>query len=94
GGSVTKAEIHLRNPRNLFKQTEPPLNSVKHMMPELGWTKSKVKWGGVDYARGIWVRPGFVIDRGMVIAPDGSKVKLTDNLANLDSGLMDFEVIL
>jgi len=28
GGSITEAEIHLRNPRDLFRQTEPPLSDT------------------------------------------------------------------
>ena len=35
------------------------INAIRHFMTELGWTKSKVKWGGVDYGRAIWVRPDY-----------------------------------
>jgi len=55
-------------------------NSLRHMMAGLGWSKSKVKWGGVDYARAIWIRPGFSVDRGKLHSPDGSSETLTQHL--------------
>ena len=41
GGSETKAEIHLRNPGNLFRQTEPPLTSKLYKIANNQTTKSK-----------------------------------------------------
>lgn len=46
-------------------------NRLNHVMPELGWTKVKAKWGGRDHARALWVKTGYVIDRGRVRGPDG-----------------------
>jgi hypothetical protein len=45
-------------------------NSKRHAMMEMGWTKFSVKWGGCDYARTIWVRDGYWVDRGSVKGPD------------------------
>ncbi len=56
------------------------INSTRHMMSELGWTKQKVKWDGVDHARAIWVRPDYVVERGKLIGPDGSRVRISDHL--------------
>lgn len=47
------------------------INSTKHLMSDLGWTKTAVKWGGVDYARQIWVRPGFIAEGGKIKGPEG-----------------------
>ena len=60
------------------------VNSTKHLMTELGWTKTKVKWGGVDYARAIWVRPGFSVVGGRIIGEDGSNQKLSEHLETLE----------
>lgn len=57
------------------------VNSIRHMMSELGWAKSKVKWGGVDYARAIWLRPDFAVDRGKLKGPDGFAEAVTDHLS-------------
>jgi len=45
-------------------------------MSDLGWTKCSVKWGGVDYGRQVWVRPGYLVERGRVKGPDGYDVAL------------------
>jgi len=46
-------------------------NRLNHMMPDLGWRLEKVKWGGKDYARAIWVKTGYSLQRGHVSGPDG-----------------------
>ena len=56
------------------------VNSLRHMMAELGWSKCKVKWGGVDFARAIWIRPGFTVDRGKLHSPDGSSEAIAQHL--------------
>lgn len=48
------------------------MTATKHVMTELGWRKHKAKWGGKDYARAIWLRPGASLDRGKLVAADGS----------------------
>ena len=45
-------------------------NRLNHMMPDLGWQLKKAKWGGKDYARAIWVRPGYSVHRANVTGPD------------------------
>lgn len=44
---------------------------LRHMMPDLGWQLKKAKWGGKDFARAIWVKPGYSLYRGRVQGPDG-----------------------
>lgn len=46
-------------------------NRLNHMMPDLGWQLEKAKWGGRDYARSIWVKPGYSVHRGRVTGSDG-----------------------
>lgn len=45
-------------------------NRIRHMMPELGWRSERVKWGGVDYARALWIHPGYQVSGGRVRGPD------------------------
>ena len=63
------------------------INTTKHLMSDLGWTKREVKWGGVDYARQLWVRPGYTVERGKIFGPDGFEGDLVKHLGQ------DFEVI-
>lgn len=56
------------------------INSTKHLMSDLGWSKAAVKWGGVDYARQLWLRPGYSVDRGKIYGPDGSVEHLAAHL--------------
>lgn len=58
-------------------------NSIRHMMPELGWHKLRVKWGGVDYARSLWVKSGYTVSGGYVHGPDGYRKKLKDNIEGI-----------
>ena len=44
---------------------------VPHLMPELGWIRDRVKWGGCDYARVVWVHPDYSVIDGRVVGPDG-----------------------
>ncbi|MBY6069645.1 hypothetical protein KUW17_23150 [Leisingera aquaemixtae] len=46
-------------------------NRITHFMNELGWHAEKVKWGGADYARVVWVHPDYQVANGRVIGPDG-----------------------
>ena len=57
------------------------VNSTKHLMSELAWTKARAKWGGVDYARAIWLRPGFSVEGGKLIGEDGTVTRVADHLA-------------
>lgn len=58
------------------------INTTKHLMSDLGWTKREVKWGGIDYARQVWVRPGYTVERGKVFGPEGFEETLTKHLEN------------
>ncbi len=49
-------------------------------MAEIGWAKSKVKWGGVDYSRAIWVRPDFTVDGGRLRGTDGYDEQIDQHL--------------
>ncbi|MDG1128515.1 MAG: DUF5906 domain-containing protein [Paracoccaceae bacterium] len=53
------------------------INSIKHLMSDLGWIKSPVKWGSVDYKRQLWVRPGYTVQNGKIYGPDGFEQKLS-----------------
>jgi len=53
-------------------------NSLRHMMPELGWYSSKVKWDGKDYTRAIWVKSGSRVERGHLIDAKGVKTDLSE----------------
>ncbi len=46
-------------------------NQIRHLMTELRWSRSNVKWGGVDYARSIWVHPDYQVSGGQVKGPGG-----------------------
>ena len=45
-------------------------SQLPHVMQELGWHLDKVKWGGKDYARAIWVKQGYSLLRGRVSGPE------------------------
>mgnify|MGYP005750021501 CR=1 FL=1 len=74
-GAVPESKIvrHVREEMHLNT------NSVRHMMSELGWRKEKVKWGGVDYARAIWIKPGYMVENGHVFGPVGNGKKIKDH---------------
>jgi hypothetical protein len=56
------------------------INSTKHLMSDLGWSKCAVKWGGVDYARQLWVRPGYRVEQGKIFGPEGLEERLVRHL--------------
>lgn len=55
-------------------------NSIQYMMTDLGWTRHQAKWGGTNYARAIWVRSRYKLDRGHIIGRDGFKKAVCDVL--------------
>jgi len=63
------------------------INSTKHLMSDLGWIKSAVKWGSVDYKRQLWVRPGYNVQNGKIYGPDGFEQVLTVHL------MEDWEIV-
>jgi hypothetical protein len=67
------------------------VNAIRHTMTELGWLKQALKWGGKDYARAIWVRPGFSVDRGRVHGLNGWSQGIDDHLnATVYNGIESF----
>ena len=34
-------------------------NQTRHLVIQLKWEKSSVKWGGKDYGRSIWAKSGY-----------------------------------
>lgn len=80
GSEGTKA-ITEKDLRLYFtKEMRHSSNAIRHMMSELGWTRYEVKWGGVDYARAIWVAPQHSIDRGNIYGPNGYQKAVCDTL--------------
>jgi hypothetical protein len=63
------------------------INTTKHLMSDLGWSKCAVKWGGVDYSRQLWVRPEYNVERGKLFGPDSFEEALVKHLGH------DIEVI-
>ena len=47
----------------------PKVNVIKHWLLNLNWSREKVKWGGSDYARVIFLRPGYQIHSGTLYGP-------------------------
>jgi hypothetical protein len=64
----------------IAKEMRVNVNSLQHMMTDLGWTRHTAKWGSTDYARAIWVAPQHRLDRGSILALDGSKQAVCDVL--------------
>lgn len=46
------------------------INWLNHLMPKLGWYKTKRKWGAKDHERRIWVKNDYSVYRGRVTGPD------------------------
>lgn len=59
------------------------INSTRHLMTELGWTPSKVKWGGCDYTRMVWTEKGHAIGQGRVTGPDGFDEPISDHFRKI-----------
>jgi chorismate mutase len=74
------------------KHLNANMNQTKHLMDDLEWQKTKVKWGGKDFARAIWVRPGHTIERGRIYGPDFETERVSDYLERNDP-LRDMDVL-
>lgn len=46
-------------------------NRIRHLMEGLRWYSTKVKFGGADYVRTVWVHPEYQVARGRVVGPSG-----------------------
>ncbi len=56
------------------------ISSTKHLMTEIGWSKDKVKWGGREYSKAIWVEKGYWAENGRLNGPDDFQEALTEHL--------------
>jgi len=56
------------------------INSTRHLMTDLGWSKKKVKWSGKNYARSIWIKKGFDVSNGKIFGPDSYEECLNEHL--------------
>ena len=56
------------------------INSTRHLMSDLGWSKKKVKWSGKLYARSIWIKKGFDVSNGKIFGPDSYEECLNEHL--------------
>lgn len=74
------------------KNLNANMNQTKHLMDDLEWQKTKVKWGGKDFTRAIWVKPGFWIERGKIYGPDFETERVADYLERHDPAA-DVEII-
>jgi hypothetical protein len=64
----------------ISKTLKGSVSQTRHLMAQLGWTKVKLKWGGVQYSRALWVAPEFYVDRGYLHGPDFKVVKIDEHL--------------
>jgi hypothetical protein len=55
-------------------------NATRHMMMELGWTHFNVKWGGAEYARVLWAKPGHWVADGNIYNSEGLVTAICDYL--------------
>lgn len=70
--------------RLVTEQLRASINTTKHLMSDLGWMKREVKWGGADYGRQVWVRPGYTVQRGKIFGPDGFEETLSKHFDEPD----------
>jgi hypothetical protein len=81
---------------NLFvEELNANQNRIRHMMPELGWRSERVKWGGIDYARALWIRPDYQVTGGRVRGPDGYDEPISgfEDIETIDVNPAEMEVI-
>ena len=41
-------------------------SALKHVLADLGWVLKEAKWGGKDYKRVLWLRPGYSLQSGVI----------------------------
>ena len=57
------------------------LTALKHVLADLGWVCRKtIKWGGYNYARVIYLRPGYTIAGKTITGPDGWTTDTTSSI--------------
>lgn len=45
-------------------------SALKHVLADLGWVSKDAKWGGKDYKRVLWLKPGFTLVGGVISGPN------------------------
>ena len=43
---------------------------LKHVLTDLGWVSKDAKWGGKDYKRVLWLKPGYTLKGGTLSGPE------------------------
>jgi hypothetical protein len=38
---------------------------LEHVLADLGWVSKNAKWGGKDYQRVLWLKPGYTLRGGV-----------------------------
>ncbi|MDF1671593.1 MAG: DUF5906 domain-containing protein [Roseovarius sp.] len=64
------------------------ISSTKHLMTELGWSKDKVKWGGRNFGKSLWVEKHYWADRGKLNGPEGFEEDLTKHFKRAEIELL------
>jgi hypothetical protein len=44
-------------------------SALKHVLADLGWVSKNAKWGGKDYKRMLWLKPGYNLKGGTISGP-------------------------
>jgi hypothetical protein len=45
-------------------------SALKHVLADLGWVSKNAKWGGKDYKRMLWLKPGYTLVGGVISGPN------------------------
>ena len=62
------------------------VDAIKRWFFDLKWEQEKVKWGGAEYARVIFTRPGYNMLGGTIYGPGG-----WSNTPGGSSGFIDYQ---
>jgi hypothetical protein len=90
--ALEEALIEMLHERNIYAKSQMTLsrialeelrinpNRLPHFMESMGWSHRRVKFGGVDYARVVWVHPDYQVSKGRVLGPNGYDEPLEQDL--------------
>jgi hypothetical protein len=45
-------------------------SALKHVLADLGWVSKDAKWGGKNYKRMLWLKPGYTLVGGVISGPN------------------------
>ncbi len=80
---LAKAEVHAVSDKIaadiVREELGGNINSTRHLMSEIGWTSTKVKWDGAQFARSVWTEHGFTVGQGKVLGPDGFEEPISEH---------------